>query len=455
MTLRRPSFRGRITLGFVVAGVTISGLVAASTWLLARSYLTRQRTDVVLSHSFNTLRLATEHLNRVPAPSDEELVNHLALRSETDILLTKGPQSVASSVSISHEKLPQQLILSVERGRVAHQVFGSAPRRLAFGSPIPGSDKDLYLVYPLRELDATLATLARVLLGVSLLAAAISGLLGLRLGRRVVEPLTLASQASRRVALGLTDTRLDLSGEDELGTLSASFNEMARALQERIAREGRFVADASHELRTPLTSLRASLEYLVEHGRDLPTQFRATAELAAKQAGSLQRLAESLLELIQLESGAAQVRDEEVDLARFAAEVTRRRADGAAVQVSAPGNPVVVRTDKQRLERVVGNLVENAVVHAKGKEVELKVEPGERPTITISDRGPGIAAEELSHIFEPFWRGGQARAKSSGAGSGLGLAIARENASRLGASIEVHSAPSEGTTFSIRLPAEK
>ena len=168
------------------------------------------------------------------------------------------------------------------------------------------------------------------------------------------------------------------------------------------------------------------------------------------------RLVDDLLELSRMETGAVETRDLDVELGDFATHVARLRARGHPVQVVTVPEGLVVRTDKLHLERVVGNLVENAVVHGLGRDVEVVVALREgRPTIEVADRGPGIPPEDLDRMFEPFWRGDQTRRRSANHGSGLGLAIARENAHLLGAELEVHSVVSEGTRFTVSLPADR
>jgi two-component system sensor histidine kinase MtrB len=460
LSRKRPlrSLRFRIAVAFLLGALVVSGFVAGSTYGLAHAFLTRQRINSITRQSFNALRSATDYLSdpgRVTSPEQlaDRLVALLRTRGGTDVLLVDGDRSIASSVSITTETVPLALQHAVARGNVGHMTFGTGPALVAFGSPIPNSTIEAFFVYPLDQLEATLSLLRRILVAVSVAAVGMAGGLGLRLASQMTQPLARVSEASRRVAEGVLETRLEETGEDELGSLAASFNEMARALQERIAREQRFVADASHELRTPLTALKASIDYLVDHGSDLPEGFRSSAQLAAREVGALHRLVDDLLELSRMEMGVADVRRDEFELGDFAREVVRRRGDGKVDAPEGPAEGLVVRSDKLRLERVVGNLVENAVVHGLAQDVGVAVALRDgRPSIVVSDRGPGMPSEDLARIFEPFWRGDQARRRVSSSGSGLGLAIARENAVLLGADIQVLSS-SAGTSFTVLLPS--
>lgn len=446
------TFRLRITLAFLLAAVVVSGFVAGSTYALAKSYLTRQQVDSAVRRSFNSLRFAGEYLSREQVPSQEELVTLLKTRGAAEVVIFDGDRTIASSVSVSYEGLPKALRDVVASQKVAHALFGREPLRLAFGSPVPRTDWSVFFIYSFGELEETFRILAQILGGVAAAAVAAAGVLGVRVARRILEPLRRVSDASQRVAEGLIETRIEEVGEDELGLLATSFNEMATALQERIARERRFVEDASHELRTPLTALKASVEFLAERTDGLPEELRSTIQLASDQTRSLQKLVGELLELSTMEAGAVELAGDVVDLTQFVGEVIKRRGGDVKVATEVPAG-VFLRTDKLRLERVVGNLIENAVVHGRGQNVRLRalVASG-MPVIEVSDEGPGVAAEDLPRIFERFWRGDRTRQRIGTGGSGLGLAIARENARVMGAEIEVESSEA-GTRCTVRLPA--
>ncbi|HVE91568.1 MAG TPA: HAMP domain-containing sensor histidine kinase [Actinomycetota bacterium] len=446
------TLRLRIAAAFFVGALVVSAFVAGSTYALARTYMTRQRTDAVVGSSYNSLRYAREYLARPDHPLDQ-LVESLRARSNADVLVTDGRSPVVASVSLTPEAIPSELIRVVERGQVGYTILDSDPRRLAFGSPIPSSNLHAYLVYPIDDLDATLGLLAQILFAVVAGAVLVAALVGLRLARRTIEPLRRASEAAQQVSKGLLDTRLEVTGRDELGVLASSFNSMASALRERILRERQFVSDASHELRTPLTALKTSVDFLADHADALPSRLRPVVGLAAEEVRSLQRLVDDLLELSRMEAGGVQPAAEDVDLGAFAVEVARRRAPGRPVYVTAPDDRCVVRTDKARLERVVGNLVENAVVHGEARDIEIAVRRSVGwVSLEVADRGPGIPPEHVPRIFERFWRADASRRRGGLAGAGLGLAIARENAHVLGAELDVESSKETGTKFTVRLP---
>jgi len=452
--LATGTLRFRIAFVFFLAALAVSGAVAASTYALARTFLTRQRTDVAIRQSFNGIRFANEYLSRPGSDRAlDQLVTFLQARGTADVLILGGERPVSSSVSITELSIRDDLRQAVAGSGVGYVTFEpeSGPRRLTFGSPIPNSTLEAYFVYPLDDLDATLAVLNRILIAVVGGAVVIAGAVGFRLADRTIQPLRRASEAAQRVAEGSLETRLEAMGTDELGLLAQSFNTMAEALEERIARERRFVADASHELRTPLTALKTSVDFLADRVTELPPRLRSAVDLAADEVRSLQHLIDDLLELSRVEAGGVQVSWEDVDLLHFCNEVVRRRAPGVDIRVSAPEG-LVLRTDKSRLERVVGNLVENALIHGRGRDVSLTVERfDEAARIVVSDRGPGIPDEHRDRIFERFWRADVARGRSGGSGAGLGLAIARETATVIGAELLLVNVP-QGARFEVEVP---
>ncbi|HVM11660.1 MAG TPA: HAMP domain-containing sensor histidine kinase, partial [Actinomycetota bacterium] len=337
MRRRAPhGLRPRITIAFVGGALGVSALVAGSTYFFADRFLYRQRVDESLRQSYGNVRLAVAYLSRPPARSGSlseeqqadlaisELIDLLGTRGTADALILRGDQPFSSSFSITPALLPPGLRSAVARGEVGY-AFSEDPRRLVFGSSIPGYDLDAFFFYPVADIDQTLLILRNVLIAVSGMAVALSAAVGTRVTRRVTTPVRLVSDAARRVAEGLLETRLPVEARDELGHLAHSFNEMAAALEGRIARERRFVGDVSHELRTPLTTLRTSTDYLLSHAQELPPHLRRATELLAEDLAYLQQLVADLLDISRAESGPVDLALEPVNLADLTREVVSRR----------------------------------------------------------------------------------------------------------------------------------
>jgi two-component system sensor histidine kinase MtrB len=270
----------------------------------------------------------------------------------------------------------------------------------------------------------------------------------------MLRPVARASVAAHSLAEGLLDTRLPVDSHDEFGAWATSFNEMADALVTKItalseaqARERRFTSDVAHELRTPLTALVAEASLLAEHLDRIPDEARRPAELLVNDVARLRDLVEDLMEISRLDAGEARVREEPVDVGSLVATAVRsRRWDD---RVAIEREEVVVSTDPRRLERIVANLIGNALEHA-GRDVAVRVgKDGVAAFVEVSDRGSGIPPDRLPHVFDRFYKADSSRA---GPGSGLGLAIALENARLLGGDVEVWSEVGRGTRFTLRLP---
>jgi signal transduction histidine kinase len=461
---RQVGLRWRISIAFMAGALALSALVAGTTYLLAYRYLVSQRIDDSTRQAISNVRFAVLYLSEAEREvSLSELGRVLEARGPFESLVIEGsivnenPPIFSSSVSISRFSVPRELATAVGRGQVGYAFRGGEPRHLVFGSPVPGHGVQAFFFYPLSDLDQTLAVLRRVLIGVALGAVVLAAVVSARASRRLVGPVRRASEAARRVADGLLETRLTVEGRDELAALADSFNEMAAALEERIARERRFVGDVSHELRTPLTTLRASTDYLLQREGELPATLRRALELLSADVEYLRHLVDDLLEISRVEAGKVQMSWEHLNLADLAREVAarRRRAGGEDIAVVVEGDPgsLSMVADKQRLERVVANLVDNAVIHGEGRDVTVRVGMDDGHFIlSVEDRGPGIPAGAVPRIFERFFKADPARHRGDGRGSGLGLAIARENAHLHGGEIAVQSAPGRGARFTLRLP---
>ena len=222
------------------------------------------------------------------------------------------------------------------------------------------------------------------------------------------------------------------------------------ALAEAEAWGRRFTSDVSHELRTPVAALVSEAEVLEVHLDGMPSQARRAAELLVGDVARLRGLVEDLTALASLDSGREETRFESSDLGVLIEETIRIRGWGERITIRS--EPVDVRTDRSRVDRIVANLISNALDHGGG-DVTVRAGRDEAgPFVEVADSGPGISPEHLPHLFDRFYRADAARA---GPGSGLGLAIARENARLLGGDIEVRSESGTGSRFTLRLPDER
>ncbi|MGP3688103.1 ATP-binding protein [Streptomyces sp. IBSNAI002] len=295
----------------------------------------------------------------------------------------------------------------------------------------------------------TIAT-GLALLGSALLAQAAS--------RTVLKPVQRLGDAARRLGEGELDTRLDVSGTDELADLSHTFNKTAEALEKKVAdmsaREEssrRFVADMSHELRTPLTALTAVAEVLEEEVDDLDPMIAPAVALVVSETRRLNDLVENLMEVTRFDAGTARLVLDDVDVADQVTACIDARAWLDAVELDADRG-IVARLDPRRLDVILANLIGNALKHG-GSPVRVRVVvEGDWLVIAVQDNGPGIPEDVLPHVFDRFYKASASRPKSDG--SGLGLSIAVENAHIHGGDITAANGPGGGALFTLRLPVD-
>jgi two-component system sensor histidine kinase MtrB len=425
--------------------VGLSGIaLAAGSYFLVRHNLLSDSVDSSIVQTRRNLAVA-------PAYRDTgKLVDAYKSRGDFLTVATHGGQTFLSSASVSLRSVPTGLRAVVGRGELGYErTTVAGDRFLVTGAPAPNGRK-LYFFYPENGLRHELSVLRNVLLGGVGILVLLAALAGVVLARSTLRPVARASTAARSLAEGLLETRLPVEGRDEFGVWAESFNEMAAALEAKIgeleaaqARERRFTADVAHELRTPLTALVGEASLLANHLGQMPPESRRPAELLIADVGRLRKLVEDLMEISRFDAGAESVHAEQVDGAALVRATVRARGWDDRVQLE--GDGLRVTSDPRRLERIVANLVDNALEHG-GSSVSVRI--GEHE-IEVADDGPGIPSEHLPHVFERFYK---ADASRSGGGTGLGLAIARENAILLGGRLEVASEPGAGSRFTLVLP---
>ena len=446
--VRRQTLGVRITLTYVALAAGVAFVLSAATFLALRTLLENQRVTSATRQTTFALLFAREFVGTDPERL-QRVVSLLETREGIEAMVTEGESWFSSAIPLTSEVVPPELLELVSQEKLGYQFHTiDGMRMLVFGAPLPPQTANLYLFYSLSDIDRTSSLLARVLIIVSAAGVVAASLIALRVSRRILLPLGAVSAAARRVAEGLLETRVEPPSEDELGTLAASFNEMASALQEMIVRERRFVANVSHELRTPLSTLQATSELLHAHRADLSSAGREAVDLIVEDVSGLGRLVEELLEVSELDAGRAKVAWERVELGEVAEAVLRRRR----LTVPVTGSSAATFADKARLERVVGNLVDNAYAHGRGRDVRIEVGHGDGwDLVTVRDRGPGIAPKDQAHVFDRFYKTDASRSREQG-GVGLGLAVALANARLMGGTIDVVSGSGEGASFTLRLP---
>jgi two-component system sensor histidine kinase MtrB len=281
--------------------------------------------------------------------------------------------------------------------------------------------------------------------------------------RMVVSPVRVAARTAQRLSNGLLDQRMEVNGEDDLAALAASFNQMAESLQRHILRleevsrlQRRFTSDVSHELRTPLTTVRMAADLIYSEREKFEAPVARSAELLVAELDRFESLLAELLEISRFDAGFAALDAEPANLGPMLERVVDRLAAvaeraGVTIELDLPSDPVVAEVDIRRVERILRNLIGNAIEHGEGKPVKVRLAAREAVAITVRDHGVGLRPGEEKLVFSRFWRADPSRARHTG-GTGLGLSISLEDAKLHGGWLEAWGAPGQGAQFRLTVP---
>ena len=272
---------------------------------------------------------------------------------------------------------------------------------------------------------------------------------------RALQPISEISSTAVKISAGDLSQRINVAeAESELGQLAAVLNSTFARLEAAFAQQQQFTSDAAHELRTPVSVMLTQAQAALNRERTAP-EYRETVEACQRAAQRMRRLIESLLALARLDAGQEALKRLRFDFSKTisdCAELVKPIAEERGVKIFTTLEPVEITGDSERLAQVVTNLLTNAVYYNQpGGEVRVRLESqGGMAIFTVSDTGAGIPAEDLSRVFERFYRADKSR---STGGNGLGLAISKAVVGAHGGTIEVSSAENVGTVFTVRLPA--
>ncbi|WP_448615699.1 MtrAB system histidine kinase MtrB [Modestobacter sp. URMC 112] len=371
--------------------------------------------------------------------------------------------------------LPPDLRAQVAQGAQAYR-YGLVPDAagdpvptLLVGAPVPadgqsGDRVEVYFAFPLEQERESLELIRStvVISGVSLVLFVVG--IGVLVTRLVVDPVRRAAVSAQRLAEGRLEERLLVRGEDDLARLATSFNAMADSLQRQITQlEGlsqlqqRFTSDVSHELRTPLTTVQMAADVLHDARGDFDPAVARSAELLHAELDRFEGLLSDLLEISRYDAGAAVLEAEPQDLGQVVDRVVAGMSSlaerrGCELRVQVPEAPVVAEVDARRVERVLRNLVGNAIEHGAGEPVEITLAASRTAAaLTVRDHGIGLSSADAQHVFDRFWRADPARVRTVG-GSGLGLSISLEDARLHGGWLQVWGLPGQGAQFRLTLP---
>jgi two-component system sensor histidine kinase MtrB len=490
----RRSIRTRVVVSIVVLCAIVVGTVG---WLVMRQIadgLVKSRVNASVAEATNETQTARDLLGSVggndfdPETQLRQLVENLVTRGDVrgfDVVVV-GPvgdptanPGVRSTPGIDSASVPQRLKAAVESKTGVDWTYttvsylsGSRKKAapgVAVGSqvvlPSDGGTYALYYLFPMTDEQRTLDLTRRSLLTSGVLLLLLVAGVAWLVTRQVITPIRLARRVAERIASGRLEERMAVHGEDDIARLATSFNQMADALQKQIRQlvelsrvQRTFVSDVSHELRTPLTTVRMAGDVLHDARASFDPVTSRAAELLQNELDRFETLLGGLLEISRFDAGAAALELEDTNLVDVAHRIVEAaqplaRQRGVTVSIEASG-PCVAEVDVRRIERIVRNLVTNAIDHAgePGSRIVVRVgADADATALTVRDYGVGLAPGQSAMVFNRFWRADPARARTTG-GTGLGLSIALEDAKLHGGWLQAWGAPGAGAQFRLTVP---
>ena len=451
--------RARLTATIVFLVVLTAIVLGVAAYAFVDTRLHQQTLDEARDQARFDLSVLAPTILDNPPTTDRiaALAAACRFRSLQTIIVPVGglPTYDPATLDGTLDAIPASVRKFVNDGQLAFswQTVAGLPS-LIIGGRASGTGPEIYLIHDVSAIEQALDQL-RLALGVGALVLALAAVVAARVvARGVLAPVDEASRAAERIQRGDLSARVPVTSTDEFGVWADRFNRMADSLEDTIVRleaaqaqNRRFVADVAHELRTPVAALVAEASLLGGHLDALPPEARRTGELVVHDIGRLRSLVDDLMELSRFDAAGEEVRLRPIDLARLLRDVATARHRDAVLEL--PDDPVVVETDPRRLERILGNLLDNAREHASGALVVVRLRAtAEGVRIAVLDRGPGVAPDRIGRIFERFYMADPSRR----GGSGLGLAIAAEHATLLGGRLRARNRDGGGLEIELSLP---
>lgn len=482
------AWRHSLQLRVGVSTVLVTSLVAVLIGVFLIDQVSggilRAKKDAAVKQAKGGLQVATNAFAGVDSgvyadscTAQENLVQTLNPNSGSGLftLVIKSPTADATtSACTTGPSIPAGLRSLVQKQNLAVQ-YARVPESSASAKLVPGlivgeavparsGYFELYFVFPLTsEQNAISLVQQTVLLSGLALVILVLGI-ALLITRLVVQPVRVAAGTAGRLANGDLSQRIAVKGTDDLARLGNAFNDMAGSLQSQIRRleelsrlQRRFTSDVSHELRTPLTTIRMATELLHASRADFSPTLARSAELLQHELDRFEALLADLLEISRYDAGANRLDSEPGDLRAViasAVQASRMLADhhGSEIQVDVPDGPVVVDMDARRVERILRNLLGNALDHGEGRPVEVTLAAdSDAAAVTVRDHGVGLRPGEAGLVFNRFWRGDPSRSRLTG-GTGLGLAISLEDARLHDGWLQAWGERGRGAQFRLTLP---
>jgi two-component system, OmpR family, sensor histidine kinase MtrB len=388
-------------------------------------------------------------------------------KAESELFEIASNQSRKDSVPPAlRERVIESAEIAYEYGKLTYD-SGISFDSLFIGSliDIPEAGQyEMYVVFSLADQASTITLIQNSLLVTGFALIFLIALITWLVVRQVVRPVRQAASVAKQFTQGEFDLRLPIDSKDELATLAISFNDMAESIEQQISRlenlsrvQQRFVSDVTHELRTPLTTLRMASEVIHNNRDSFEPPVARSAELLVAQLDRFERLLEDLLEVSRFDAEVAILEPIEFDLVSL---IKRCVADlgvngdekTSGVSIKSDNATVTIKADMRRVERIMRNLLSNALDHCEGTPISIQIRSTDSEVaIGVRDLGSGLDESSLIRVFDRFWRADPSRARVRG-GTGLGLSIALEDARLHNGELDAWGRPGRGAHFVLTLP---
>lgn len=481
----RTSLQVRVIGMILVASTVVMIILAYALVSVLTQRLVDQKIDIA-DQEIERARIAVEQQINATGSANSVQVRINSARASLTQMSAEGGEShavyepvivvenTAGEITTSPEgyRIPEPLRASVANDQVMYQFTtidqpgGSSYRALVVGTPTMADipDLQLYLVMSMEDEESTMALMRGLLSAAGVVVVVLLvGIAWLAI-QQVITPIRSASRIAQRLAAGHLRERMVVDGEDEMGRLAASFNDMADKLSKQITQleeygdlQRQFTSDVSHELRTPLTTVRMAADLIADNAENLEPHTRRASQLMTRELDRFEELLADLLEISRHDAGVADLQSANIDIRsciESAMQQTEHLAKELGVEVisNAPETPVNVQADSRRIERVLRNLLANAIDHSEGNPVTIDVGHTETAiAVAVTDEGVGLKEGQEELVFNRFWRADASRKRHSG-GTGLGLAIAREDAVLHGGTLDATGIPGVGSRFRLIIP---
>ncbi|MFY0409247.1 MtrAB system histidine kinase MtrB [Solicola sp. PLA-1-18] len=432
----------------------------------------------VVSDSNGQSQVLTQLVNSLTSRSGSPRSYEVVLEGPLQADGTASPEAgVRASAEVEPSSIPDRLTREVAESPGIRWTYtsldllgsGSSEPAVVVGRQVqlPSTDQayTLYYLFSMSDQQRTLDLVTRALLYAGLALVVLVGGIAFLVTRQVVTPVRLARRIAERLAAGRLEERIHVRGEDDLARLGESFNQMATSLQKQIRQleelsrvQHRFVSDVSHELRTPLTTVRMAADVLFDAREGFDPLTARSAELLQNELDRFEALLADLLEISRFDAGAARLEVEQADLVDLAHRVveyygTLAERHGVTLTVVNRDGPATAEVDVRRVQRIVRNLVVNAIHYSGSERVELLVgHSDDAVALAVRDHGVGLEPGQSQLVFNRFWRADPARERTRG-GTGLGLAISQEDAVLHGGWLQAWGEPGRGAQFRLTLPS--